>query len=685
MAGYPIASTSAEDSRAGTAPGRPPAAPATVAAPLRRTRWYHGILLLLMLGAHAVGCVGFQGGWSQVVSPWPPAMHDHPMHYHNAVVTRSFLNQNGTTAGYDPYFMSGYAKSIISDPSGTMIEAWVAAFGGDNPARAYKLLVLLAMGSLPLLVAMAIRIWGGRGDALCCGTALFLVYLWTDFPLAYAGLGMVSFLLVIPLGMVVLALVERYLARGGFGRWLAATLGAILVFFVHPLCALTVGPAVLATYGWMVRARGRLEPKPGWSRHVGLWLMPPIVLAANWFWWLPAVTLWETRLSRGLGFYHTEGVLPRLGQILGLSEPSQGPIQAVLLAGALIGLASSGPRRRSAAVALGTFVGAGFFWGYLAGAFRAFDAFEPGRNTYAAYTGAAAAAGLGWGALRARLRPMPSRLDRWVALGLLLVGIRLFLPSLLQGARIHTGRDPIPRIEWAGGGMPRILPGPATGTPPDLASEPGEDQRWLVDAIEANFDPGDRILYEEGGRSSEELVEPFGGRRFGGLLPSLAGVEVIGGPFLHVPIRENFTQFGMGQLFGIADWGREDFERFAELYGPEGIVCWSPRARTFCRENPDLCEILEERGSILIARVRGFEGDAIRGRATVEAEAGRLKVEPESADVDGMIVLRYHSVPGLRSDPPGLLRAVELPGDPVPFIGLARPDGPVTIEWDSPP
>jgi hypothetical protein len=65
----------------------------------------------------------------------------------------------------------------------------------------------------------------------------------------------------------------------------------------------------------------------------------------------------------------------------------------------------------------------------------------------------------------------------------------------------------------------------------------------------------------------------------------------------------------------------------------------------------------------------------------VEAEAGRLRVEPLAADVDGMIVLRYHSAPGLRSDPPGLLRAVELPGDPVPFIGLAAPEGPVTIEW----
>jgi hypothetical protein len=257
----------------------------------------------------------------------------------------------------------------------------------------------------------------------------------------------------------------------------------------------------------------------------------------------------------------------------------------------------------------------------------------------------------------------------------------LFLPSVLQGVRIHTGRDPVPRISWQDGSLPRVRFGVPTGTPPDLASEPMEDQRWLVDRVRSVFRPGDRIFFEEGGRANGDLVEPFGGRRFGGLLPSLAAVEVIGGPFLHVPVRENFSQFGMGRLMGLDDWGRSEFEQFARLYGPEGMVCWSPKALAFCRENPDLCEIVVDRGSLVIARIRGFEGDAIRGEARVEAEAGRLRVEPLAADVDGMIVLRYHSAPGLRSDPPGLLRAVELPGDPVPFIGLAAPEGPVTIEW----
>ncbi|RUL88434.1 hypothetical protein TsocGM_06880 [Tautonia sociabilis] len=663
--------------RAEAARGRPPG-PA-------RTRWYQLVALAVMLGGHGMLCVAMLGGWSQIISTWPVPMHDHPMHFHNAIVTRSFLNQNGTTAGYDPYFMSGYAKSVVSDPSGTLIEVWVALFGGDNPARAYKLLLLLAMAMAPVLVALAILRWGGNGDAACFGTGLFLVYLWTDFPLSYAGLGMISFFLVVPLGVLVLSLVERYLARGGLLRWLLGVTGGCLLLLVHPLCVLTVAPAILASTAWMIRARNRMDPKPGWSRHLGLWLMPPIVLAANAFWWLPAVSLRETRDPRGLGFYHTEPVWQRLGQILGLVEPVQGPIQAVLLAGAAVGLAAMGGKRRSSAVALGVFVGAAFFWGYLAGAFRQFDPMEPGRNTFALYTGAAVAAGIGWSSVRARLRSSPGRLDRWAAVGLMLVGIRLFAPAMLGGISARVGRDAVPRVRWEVGEPPQVRFWSPTGTPPELASTPREDQRWIVDQVKEHFGPGDRIFYEEGGRATEGLVDPFGGRRFGGLLPTLAGVEVVGGPFLHVPVRENHTQFGMGRLCGEERWGREEFERYARLYGPEGIVCWSPLARQVVRENPDRFEILVERGPMIIAKVLGFEGDAIRGDAEVEATAGRLEVRPIAADVDGMIVLRYHSVPGLRSDPPGLLRAVEEPGDPVPFIGLASPEGPVTIEWDATP
>ena len=95
---------------------------------------------------------------------------------------------------------------------------------------------------------------------------------------------------------------------------------------------------------------------------------------------------------------------------------------------------------------------------------------------------------------------------------------------------------------------------------------------------------------------------------------------MLGGPYLHVALKTNFTQFGEGRLFGEADWDRDHFMRYARLYRPSAILCWSPHARAFCRANPDLITILDDDGSMLIGRVKGFAGDAIVGTAQGRGE-----------------------------------------------------------------
>jgi hypothetical protein len=43
---------------------------------------------------------GLTNGWSL----W---RHDHPLDDHRALITRAFLKQSGTTAGYDPSYRAG--------------------------------------------------------------------------------------------------------------------------------------------------------------------------------------------------------------------------------------------------------------------------------------------------------------------------------------------------------------------------------------------------------------------------------------------------------------------------------------------------------------------------------------------------------------------------------------------------
>jgi hypothetical protein len=162
------------------------------------------------------------------------------------------------------------------------------------------------------------------------------------------------------------------------------------------------------------------------------------------------------------------------------------------------------------------------------------------------------------------------------------------------------------------------------------------------------------------------------------VIPHMTGVEVVGGPYLHVTVNENFTQFGEGKLCGKADWGRDEFVRYARLYRPAAIACWSTKARGFCQANPDLVKIVDDDGVLLLVRVLGFEGATIRGTAEVTASPNRIEVQDAVAGEDGLVVLRYHAVPHLASEPPVSLVPVSLEDDPVPFIAF-RPIGKTVV------
>ncbi len=93
---------------------------------------------------------------------------------------------------------------------------------------------------------------------------------------------------------------------------------------------------------------------------------------------------------------------------------------------------------------------------------------------------------------------------------------------------------------------------------------------------------------KESGLAVSGEKDPFFELHYSPILPRMTGVEVIGGPYLHSTVTTNFTQFGEAKLFGVVDWNLDRFERYARLYRPSAIVCWSQKARSFCRNNPEL-------------------------------------------------------------------------------------------------
>jgi hypothetical protein len=638
-------------------------------------------LTIVLCSLHTASIWVGMGGLPGLKNGWPLWRDDHPLYYHSALVTRAFLENSRTTAGYDPSFMAGYAKSVVFPASSTLPELAVALFGGSRPEVAYKVYVLVSAAAVPWLVALACAAWRIPPASTAIAVVLDLLYVWTDFPINYVAFGMLPYFLAIPLGLLATGAFARFLAHGGVINWLISTAFLCLAFLVHLTAAMVIVPAAAATYVALVLRRrlyAAREAEPGLPSpvsptgvvpprklsilsHIAVWAIPVVVLTVNAFWWLPGIWLAGTKGPSDFAFVHREGVARRLLQI----ASSEAPIQTVLIGTGLLGLVVLTRRAPIPAWALFSYAAAGFCWGYLAGGLRALDFLQPGRHTYAFFTALAVSGGAGVGELLGRLRSGPrgaDRLDRWVIVGLLLVGVRMI------------GFPGYPVFESL-----RIRFGPGE---PFLSSRPSPRLLWVVEHVRRHVQPGERLLYEEGGFGIPGVPDPFQGGRFSGLLPERTGVEVIGGPYLHASLLTNFTQFGEGKLCGKADWGRADFIRYARLYGPSAILCWSPHAVRFCRDNPDLVRVLEEDRPLLVGRVVGFEGAVMEGAARVEAGPGRIHVREMSPGLDGSVVLRYHSVPYLTTSPSVACDSEYREDDPVPFIRLRPAPGTSEVELE---
>ena len=579
-------------------------------APSRLRKGVAIAAVVLLCALHGLGIWSAMGGRAGLTNSWPLWRNDHPLYYHSALVTRSFLKDSWTTAGYDPSFMAGYAKSVIFPASSTLPELVIAAFGGDHPVFAYKLYVLISAAAVPWLIALACACWSIPPRAAVLTIVLELIYVWTDFPIRFVELGMVPYFLAIPLSLLATGAFARFLSQGGALNWLISTVLLSMAFLVHFTTAMVMVPAAALAYlAVAYRNRGieRLHraqdrsaaiPRPpsadpagsmparrftAWS-HAAVWLIPVVVLAVNAFWWLPGLFLTATKGASDFAYYHPEGALNRFIQII-TREPQS---RAFLWERGFRGSSSSSAAIRSAAGHWSVSAApacSGAIWRANRGAL---DFLQPGRHTFALYTALSVAAGRTLDELLKRLRIAQfgvDRFDRWVMAGVVLIGSRMLS---------QAGGYPALRIVQARTGV----------FGPTLPSEPPARLLWIVDRLKRHVHPGARLLYEEGGFGDD----PFEAGRFSGLLPERTGVEIIGGPYLHASLTTNFTQFGEGKLCGKAEWTSADFIRYAKLYVLRPYYAGVRMRVRFCKENPDLVEVLDDDGTVLIGRDPGIRG-----------------------------------------------------------------------------
>ncbi|MBI1324489.1 hypothetical protein GC170_15070 [bacterium] len=594
------------------------------------------------LAFHVMTILGSLGGWQGLNSNAPILKDDHPLYLHSAVVTRSFLAQSGTTAGYDPTFMAGYPKSAVFPASSTLPEMVMAAFGGwVAPAVVYKWYVFLAATFAPVLILWAASGLARSRIAGALAAVVWMLYIWSDFPIQYVGFGMVPYFLAIPLALATLRVCVAWLENGGTARWLGMTFLLAATTLTHFTALMVLVPAAVGAWLFAPRKfRNALSGLVSGAAAAGV----------NAFWWWPGVVLAGTKGESGFAFSHPEGVIKRLGQIFW----TEAPAEALLILGFCAGLPLMHKQARVAAAGLTGFAAAGFFWGYGAGAFRSLDFLQPGRHTYAAYSACAVISAYAIVAVVSMLRRKSLSAAIGACAGLLGLAVRLFGPGLVAVYSMWT----------------------TPGTAP-LDSKPPAAYELIRNTLKGRVGPADRILYEEGGFGPDF----FRGGRYSGVLARDLGVEFLGGPYLHAALTTNVAQFGEGKLAGRENWDATWLETVRKRYGLTWIVCWSDKARAVLDTDPDRYETILRDGPLRIARLKGANaqespvsptlplagGDFVEGPVVAKPGQIVIPVRPSSGTaVDREVILRYHWAPNLKISSPEGIEVLQENGQSLP-------------------
>ncbi len=584
--------------------------------------------LLAVFGIHLVATLYvFPPG--AVFDRRPFVTVDHAVHYTQCVRAKSAFWKSLRMNSYSPYFMAGYPAGTVFDVDmkGAELFCTVLPF---STALTLKAFILGAYLTLVFTMVAGARMLGFRTEESVFGLLVFLAYWHWGRP--YAGafrfVGMFSFVFASHLCLLLAGLLRRFLL--GTHRRTFFVL-APLTFLVH-ISALVIAGAPLVSV--MATDRARLH-----RRNVEVLLMCALlVLFVNVLWLKPVIDFLPDKTPTKV-YYQTRG-LADLAALL--ARPT------AVLALALLGLAVVGAwrLRREQRGAVGAPCVAATLFLLLCASYGVYmpgvDQMEPGRFLFSALVFAAPLAGVGtaWllDAVLTRRAGTEISVRRVRARAVAIVALALAgLPLAMVEAKAYYRHT----------------------VHVDLSAR----VNVLRAAIDAHARPGARLMIEDAS------AETYDGAHLPALLPLETGVEQIGGPYPHTPLRHYRTSFTSESILGtpLAEWKADDLRARLNFLRVKWIVTATPATAAVVASLPGVARVWTESAYSLWELP-----DAGVWEPRITSTFDRLEVE-FSTPSNGA-VLPYHWVHGLEADAPADIVPVLRYDDPVPYI-YVRPRG----------
>lgn len=576
----------------------------------------------------------------------PYLYNDHCVYFDRLRSVTAFLGDNGRFEGYDPYFLAGYPEGGITniDMMWTHLLGFLLSKLGVPLAAFfnYEMLLKYVLGPLAVYAAAAVHGTDRRTRLLALLIAL-LTWHCDLFIRIFTSIGTTYWIFIAFLAPLAVALFSRY-ARTGEAKYavgFAALAGYMLGGHV-------LGPIILIGPTFYLAIRMLVERR--WKRFGGMVvaavcaILPNLVYARSILltahWLAPADKILEDSLVDQM-------LMNWPSAMLTVSIPAITTVIAIAYLARLREGPLSDARGELLAYILWT-----AYVGYLGSHYPPTNNMQPARFSSATAVAAVLpVAALCAYALRVRWDEALASLPRSFRPGPVIVFIFICV---------------------AAPGFSYLAPeGDSLMT----------NLKQLSSWIEKHTEKGPRILFED---RTPDTLSPTGARYY-------LDREFIGGPFSRAALIHRFAGAGTesGELFGkpIDQLTVEDWQQAIKLYRIATVVAESGELNGAVTRFPELFEKVDELTVTATdvashapwGRTRTFSMYKVKspaqtfpeGNGELSATYNRIEVKHATK---GKLILPYHWLEGLETEPALKLNAVKQWRDPVPFIEVENGD-----------
>jgi hypothetical protein len=145
-------------------------------------------------------------------------------------------------------------------------------------------------------------------------------------------------------------------------------------------------------------------------------------------------------------------------------------------------------------------------------------------------------------------------------------------------------------------------------------------------------------------------------------------------------MTHTFSTFRQGELFwrDLDSYSLAELRSYFDLYNICWIICWSDTSRNVFERYPEYLKLTKKVGNFYIYTVFRLPSFFIKGEGEIGSEYNRLflkNIKPQ----DDEIIIKYHWMKYLKTEPELKMEKVMLLDDPVGFIKIKNPPSSLVI------